>query len=126
MNTPTNLSIRQTIEGMPLTFDGEAAGRLTAVIQFNISDTANAYHLTIANGRCQFHTGEAADPTLTITTPADVWLKISNGELSGQDALMQGLYQANGDLSLLLKMNSLFKSAADVSYEATDQRPLWL
>jgi putative sterol carrier protein len=134
MNTPTNLSLRQTIEGMTLTFNAEAAGGLTAVIQFNITRSTDAqgrtgdkpgnYYLTIANGTCQFHVGMADNPTLIITTPADVWLKISRGELSGQDGLMQGLYQANGDLSLLLKMNILFKSAGDVSYDAPgDQRP---
>ncbi len=122
--TPKNLNIRQTIEGMPLTFDGEAAGGLTAVIQFHIADTAKTYHLSIANGACQFHVGAATAPTLTIDTPADVWLKVSSGELAGQDALMSGQYQANGDISLLLKMNSLFKSADDVSYDApADQRP---
>ena len=33
--TPQNLNIRQTIEGMLLTFDGDAAGGLTAVIRIN-------------------------------------------------------------------------------------------
>ncbi len=43
--TPQNLNIRQTIEGMPLTFDGEAAGELTAVVQFNISgEEPGNYH----------------------------------------------------------------------------------
>jgi len=37
---------------------------------------------------------------------------------------MQGLYNATGDISLLLKMDSLFKPAGEVSYEApADQRP---
>ena len=39
--TPQNLNIRQTIEGMPLTFDGEAAGGLTAVIRINHLVDAN-------------------------------------------------------------------------------------
>jgi apolipoprotein N-acyltransferase len=134
MNTPSNLSLRQTIEGMTLTFDAEAAGELAAVIQFNITRSTDAqgrtgdepgtYYLDIANGACQFHVGAVDTPTLTITTPSDVWLKISRSELSGQDGLMRGLYQANGDLSLLLKMNNLFKAAGDVSYDApADQRP---
>ena len=37
---------------------------------------------------------------------------------------MQGLYTASGDLSLLLKLDSLFDSAAQASYEAPPgQRP---
>ena len=125
MNVPANLTSRQSLEGMPLVFKPDAAPGLTAVIQFNVTGAEpGVYHLTIADGECQFHTGAAAAPTLTITTPSDIWLKVSNGELSGQDALMQGLYQANGDLSLLLRMDSLFGSSTEAVYEAPpSQRP---
>jgi len=110
---------------MPLTFNAEAAGDLTATIQFDVTGTEPGfYHLHIAQGECTFHTGPADEPTLTINTPSDVWLQVSRAELSGQDALMQGLYTASGDLSLLLKMNTLFKSADDADFEApADQRP---
>ncbi|MCK4899467.1 MAG: SCP2 sterol-binding domain-containing protein, partial [Anaerolineales bacterium] len=119
------LNIRQTIEGMPLTFNAEAAGDLTATIQFDVTGTEpGVYHLHIAKGECTFHTGPADEPTLTINTPSDVWLQVSRGEISGQDALMQGLYTASGDLSLMLKMNTLFKSADDADFEApAGQRP---
>ncbi len=125
MQIPTNLNLRQTIEGMPLTFDPSAAKGLTATLQFDVrGPESGVYHLRIAGGECTFHTGPAAAPTLTIATPSDVWLRISSGELSGQEALMQGLYTATGDLSLLLKMNNLFKPAAQASYEApASQRP---
>ncbi len=37
---------------------------------------------------------------------------------------MQGLYTANGDLSLMLKMDALFKRSSDATYEApASQRP---
>ena len=137
----TSLNLRQTLEGMPLAFDPEAAGdpsagspprvlavagqALDATIQFDVSGPeSGVYHLRIAGGECTFHEGAAASPSLTISTPSDVWLKISRGELSGQEALMQGLYNAKGNISLLLKMDSLFKPAAEVSYEAPPgQRP---
>jgi len=84
----------------------------------------SVYHLRIAGGECTFHQGTAASPTLTISTPSDVWLRISRGELAGQEAMMQGLYNATGDISLLLKMDSLFKPTGEVSYEApAGQRP---
>ncbi|MFQ5593005.1 MAG: SCP2 sterol-binding domain-containing protein [Anaerolineae bacterium] len=125
MQPPADLNLRQTIEGMPLAFDADAADGLEATVQFDVSGPeAGIYHLRIAAGQCTFHTGPAAAPTLTITTPSDVWLQISNGEISGQEALMQGLYTANGDLSLLLKMDSLFKPTDQVVFEApAGQRP---
>ncbi|MCP4544741.1 MAG: hypothetical protein GY832_47180 [Chloroflexi bacterium] len=132
MEQLANLNLRQTIEGMPLTFDASAAKGLTATIQFDVSGPeSGVYHLRIAGGdgstaaECAFYTGPAAEPTLTISTPSDVWLRISSGELSGQEALMQGLYTADGDLSLLLKMDNLFKPSDQASYEApANQRPV--
>jgi putative sterol carrier protein len=125
MEIPTNLNLRQTIEGMPLVFDPVAAGDLDGTIQFDVTGPEpGVYHLRITGGECTFHEGPAASPSLTISTPSDVWLKISRGELGGQEAMMQGLYNATGDISLLLKMDSLFKPAGEVSYEAPPgQRP---
>ena len=125
MKTPTNLNLRQTIEGMPLTFNTEAATNLEATIQFDVTGAdPGIYHLAIADRECTFHTGPAASPTLIITTPSEVWLQISRGEISGQDALMQGQYTASGDLSLLLKLDSLFGASDQVEFEAPrSQRP---
>jgi len=122
---PTNLNLRQTIEGMPLVFDPKAASGLNATIQFDVTGPEpGVYHLRIAGGECTFHVGPTEAPTLTISTPSDVWLKISQGELSGQEALMQGLYSAKGDLSLMLKMDELFKPTDQVSFDAPPgQRP---
>jgi putative sterol carrier protein len=106
-----NLSLRQMLEGMTLTFDTVAAGNTEATIQFNVTgEEPGTYHLRIASGDCIFHVGAAENPTLTITTPSDVWLKIISKELDRKDALMQGLYQVNGDLSLLMRMSTLFKT----------------
>jgi putative sterol carrier protein len=44
----------------------------------------------------------------TLSTPADVWLKIARKEMSGPIALMTGKYVARGKMSLLLKMDKLF------------------
>jgi len=80
------------LEGMTLVFDPDTAGDLAATIQFDVhGEEPGCYHLRIAAGDCTFHRGEAEAPTLTITTPSEVWLQISKGELSGQEALMQGL-----------------------------------
>lgn len=125
MTTPRNLTLRQMLEGMTLAFDPAAAKGLNATIQFEITEPKpDTYHLRIADGDCTFHLGGADDPDLTIATPADVWLRISRGELDGQEALTRGLYQVNGDLSLMLRMDDLFKSEEKMSYQAPpDQRP---
>lgn len=62
-------------------------------------------------------------PTLTITTPADVWMKISRGELSGPDAMARGLYQVEGDLGLLMNFSNIFDGEKAGPIQVTDKRP---
>ena len=72
--------LRQVLEGMSLAFDPEAAGDLAATVQFEVTEPRPArYYLQIAQGECTFHLGRAAEPTLTITTPAGVWVKVARG-----------------------------------------------
>jgi hypothetical protein len=81
---PQDRNLRQTIEGMPLIFNAAAASDLTATIQFNAcGGEPGVYHLRIGRGDCIFHRGAAPDPTLTINTPSEVWLQLSNGQISG-------------------------------------------
>jgi len=101
---------RELLEIMPLGFQPEAAGDLKAVYQFEISGAENfTAHLKIEDGKCVFHEGPALNPSVVVKSPTDVWLGISKGEISGQSAFMNGQYKVEGDLSLLLKLNHLFK-----------------
>ncbi len=94
---------------MPLSFNAAAAGDLKAVYQFEVSGEENfVAHLRIADGICSYHEGRANTPNMVIKTPADVWLKVARGELSGQKAFMEQLYKVEGDMTLLLKLKSLF------------------
>ena len=107
-------SCRELIRGMALGFNPDAAAGLTAVLQFEMNGNENFIsHLEIANGSCTHHDGPAAKPNLVIKSPADVWLKISRGELDGQKAFMEGQYKVEGDIGLLLKLKSLFPAPTE-------------
>jgi multimeric flavodoxin WrbA len=102
-------SCRELLQAMPLAFNPEAAGDLTADFQFEIKGDENfVSHLTIAEIRCVYYDGPTDKPNLVIKSPADVWVRISRGELNGQKAFMEGRFKVEGDMSLLLKMKSLF------------------
>jgi putative sterol carrier protein len=106
-------TVREAIEGMALRLNPVEAKDLNATIQFNVSSSNSLKaggdcYLSIVDGKCEFSTGTTSDPTLTISTPADVWLKIARKELNGAFALMTGKYKARGRMSLLLRMDSLF------------------
>jgi len=113
-NTPmidkSTLNCHDIIAGMPEVFDAEAAGELTADIQFDVSGKEpGSYNLHIEKGTCSFLEGEAESPSLTIHSPSEVWLAVSRGEIDGQAAIMQGKYTVDGDFNLLLKFNEMFK-----------------
>jgi len=106
-----NLTCREIIAGMPSAFNAEAAGDMVADIQFHVTgEEPGDYHLHIEGGTCTFHEGTLATPKLTIHTPSEVWVAISNGEMDGQQAFMQGKYRVEGDFSLLMKLSDLFKA----------------
>lgn len=50
------------------------------------------------------------DYTTRIETPFTVWRAIASGELSGQEALMQGKYRVKGDFELMLHWDRYFGS----------------
>ena len=45
---------------------------------------------------------------VTIDTPEAVWLRVARGEIDGRQALMDGLYRAEGDLLVLAKLTEWF------------------
>ncbi len=102
---------RELLTMMPLGFNAQAAGDLTATVQFHITgdDEFSAY-LDIADGKCTHFEGEAAQPDLVIDAPGQVWLDISQGRMDGQEAFFKGLFKANGDFAILMKFNELFSA----------------
>jgi len=115
-NQPPDLrpkTVLQAIEGMTLSINPDEAKDLNATIQFNVSGEGGGdYYLSIADGKCDFAVGVVTDPTLTINTPADVWLKIARKDMNGAMALMTGKYKASGKMGLLMKMDKIFSRQA--------------
>ncbi|MBI4773528.1 MAG: NAD(P)H-dependent oxidoreductase [Deltaproteobacteria bacterium] len=95
--------------GMASVYDSSKAGDLEGAFQFNINDgSESSYYIEIKDHKCRFHEGKAPDPRVTVNTPLDVWMSISEGGMSGQEALMKGLYTVDGDLGALIKMGAAF------------------
>lgn len=103
-------SARELIEMMPEAFNPDEAEGMTAVYQFEVSgDEAFTAHLKIDNQTAVFHEGPSDNPSVTIKTPADVWVSIAQGKMDGAQAFMSGKYTVDGDVNLLMKLQSLFK-----------------
>lgn len=104
--------MRLLFKGMASSFNAQVAGDLKATIQFEVTGKQSGnWFFLIENGRCICNEGKAESPTLTIKTPSEVWLAIANEEMDGQQAFMEGEYTIVGDMTILMRMKSLFGSA---------------
>jgi multimeric flavodoxin WrbA/putative sterol carrier protein len=100
---------RELLQMMPDVLNPAAAAGMNAVFQFEVSGQENfTAHLTIKDSQATYHDGPAAKPDVIIKTPAAIWLAVSRGEMDGAQAFMSGKYQVEGDLSLLMRLGSLF------------------
>jgi len=102
-------TVKELILKMPAAFNADAAGPIKANIQYSISGTGGGeFVLSMDNGSCTSHEGTIPDPDLLIESPADVWMKISRGEINAPQAMMDGLFSVQGDMNLLMNMNKYF------------------
>jgi len=114
---------KELISQMPLGFHPEAADQLKAEIQFDLSGGGGGKMvLSISEGKCIVREGEAFSPTLTIHSPADIWLKIARREIDPARSLMDGFYKVEGDMNLLMKMGELFHHPTKGSEQILTQK----
>ena len=110
--TPPFKTIKALFAAMPSGMNPEAADGMDAVVQFHLtgSETMDG-HLIIKEGGCTYNDGVHHNPTTTIRSDSELWLAISNGETSGEEAFLRQKYTAEGDMTILLKFNQLFALA---------------
>jgi putative sterol carrier protein len=106
---PLPATAREAIFNMTEAFNAGAAENLSAVIGFVVTGAENfETTLTIHNGSCNLEEKRPHKPDLLIRTPAQVWLDIARGELSGKKAFGEGAYKAEGNLGILMRMGEIF------------------
>jgi len=106
-------TIQEVIQGMPGQFNADAAKGMNAVYQYDITGDGGAqFYTDIKDGALQVKEGTHASPNITITMAAKDYLDLVNGKLNGQMAFMSGKLKIKGDMSLAMKLQSLFRPVA--------------
>lgn len=77
-------------------------------IGFRFSDTGEEGGFLIDGDSIEVYEGTIEQADLRIITSLDTWKKISNNEIDGANALMEGMYKVEGDMSLMMKFDRLF------------------
>lgn len=104
-------SAQEIFDGMPANFKKDAAAGMTAVYQFKLSgDGGGEWNLDIKDGELTVNTGAHDSPSITISMTASDYSDMIEGKLNGQMAFMTGKLKIEGDMSLAMKMQSLFET----------------
>jgi putative sterol carrier protein len=102
---------KELLENMPAAFRPDKAGSLNATFQFDMGEPENfTGHIVVADGAATYQEGPADHPDVTVKCASDTWLKVAKGEQNGTMAFMSGKIKATGDISLLMRLNDLFKA----------------
>jgi len=107
-STQNHLKGLSQLKLMKHSFNKENAKGYDSILEIEFTDIQEIYHFIIKDQSCELVEGKSNSYTTKIATPYDIWLQISNGELEGSQAMMDGLYKVKGDMNLLMKMRTLF------------------
>ena len=103
-------TIQEFVAKMPAAFLPDKAAGVDAGVQLKLTGSqASDWYVTIKDGKCTAAQGSLPAPNLTLTADADDFIRIFTGQLDGMQAFMQGKLKLAGDMSLAMKLMSLFK-----------------
>jgi putative NADPH-quinone reductase len=94
-------------------YDPHVGGHLTAVLNFDISDTVcGVWCFDISNGICEAKPVHHASPDVSIATDITTWLSLLKGQVDGRRAVAEKRLRINGDARLFFRFGRLFPNPA--------------
>ena len=99
----------ELFERMPEFFDAEKAGDLNATVLFDLTgEGGGQWHVKGADGVCTTGEGAVEELTATIRMDATDYADMVAGRLNAMEAFMQQKIRVEGDLSTVMKFQTLF------------------
>ncbi|MEQ8677953.1 MAG: SCP2 sterol-binding domain-containing protein [Aggregatilineales bacterium] len=93
-------------------FDASKAQGVNATLQFDLSgDEGGQFYLTIDDGTITKVDGVATDPNMTLKASAEDYYAVATGKLNPMQAFMSGKIKIQGDMSMAMKMQGMFKNS---------------
>lgn len=89
------------------------------VLEMHFTDLNKTYQLLMGKDSCLIKTDNFTPYTTRIETPFDTWKQISEGKISGSEALMKKRYKVSGDFGTLIKMDDFFQPPKAVKPAST-------
>lgn len=108
----TSAEIAQIFPVMAERLIPNKAEGVNAIIQFDLSgDNGGLYWLRISEGKCEAGQGQADNPKMTLKASADDYHAMVTGSLNPMQAFMSGKIKIQGDMSLAMKLQTMFANA---------------
>jgi putative sterol carrier protein len=89
--------------------DSDKIQGMNALYQFMITgDGGGEWNVKVADGAVAVAEGKADSPSITLTISAENFCDLVEGKLNGQTAFLTGKLKIQGDMTLALKLQSVF------------------
>lgn len=96
-------------DAVPSKVNKDKIAGMNAVYQFIINgDDGGEWNVTVANGEAAVAQGKAESPSITLTMDAANFVALVTGKLNGQTAFLTGKLKIQGDMTLAMKLASVF------------------
>jgi putative sterol carrier protein len=106
----SDLSIQNLMERMQNAFLPEKAAGINVTVQVDLQGEGGGnWVVTIVNQQCTVTQGTINNPTLKMSGDAQTVMDVFTGKQDGVRAYMQGKLRVSGDMSLAMRLTSLFK-----------------
>ena len=91
------------------TVDADKVQGMSATYQFNVTgDNGGEWTVAIADGAVTVAAGTTDSPSITLTIDDANFLDLVAGKLNGQTAFLTGKLKIQGDMTLAMKLQSIF------------------
>jgi putative sterol carrier protein len=94
---------------VPTRVNKDKIAGMNATYQFVITgDGGGEWNVKVANGEAIAAEGKAESPSITLTMDAANFIALVTGKLNGQTAFLTGKLKIQGDMTLAMKLASVF------------------
>jgi putative sterol carrier protein len=100
-------SVQEYFETLHDRFNPDAATKMDAVYQWEFKD-GPTWHAIIKHGELEVHEGAHDDPTTILRVKPEHYVKIVNGDMNGQLAVMTGKMKIKGKRMMAAKLQNVF------------------
>ncbi len=96
-------------DGIAEKVDKDKIQGMSALYQFNLSgDEGGEWNVKIADGEVAVASGTADAPNITLSMAGSDFGDLISGKLNGQTAFLTGKLKIQGDMTLAMKLQSIF------------------